>query len=90
MATEARGRYVVYGYVAEEREGGGDPDFQPRTAAEQHRADAQVIYDTDDRWEAKRIVNIEGGFIRDDKWFVAVGALDTEEGGIIGYVPEET
>jgi len=86
--TEDRRRYVVYGYVAQEREG-NEPDFQPRSAAEQHRAGAMPIYDTDDRWEAKRIVNIEGGFIREDKWYVAVGALDTEEGGIIGYVPEE-
>ena len=83
-----RGRYVVYGYVAEEHEG-NEPDFQPRSAAEQHRAGAKVIYDTDDRWEAKRLVSIEGGFIRDDKWHVAVGALDTQDGGIIGYVPEE-
>lgn len=87
--AENRGRYVVYGYVAEEHEP-GNPEFEPRSSVDQHRAGAAVIYDTDDRWEAKRIVNIEGGFIRDEKWFVAVGALDTQEGGIIGFVPEES
>jgi hypothetical protein len=88
MAGTATGRYIIFGYIADEHEL-GNPDFSERDQDDARLRSAQRIYDTDDRFEARRIVNIEGGFIRDDKWHVAVGALDTQDGGILGYVPTE-
>jgi hypothetical protein len=83
------GRYLIFGYIAEEQDD-INPDFPGAGESDFRLTKSQVIYDTDDRWEARRLVNIEGGFIRDGKWHVAVGALDTETNGILGYVPPET
>jgi len=84
---ELQGRYIVYGFEAVDRE--SNAAFEPRDVVEQHRRDARPVYATDDRWEAKRIVGTEGGFIRNDRFIVCVGALDTETQGIYGFVPAE-
>lgn len=81
------GRYRIFGVVPSEHDE-GNPGLDP----EAQRVGSTVeLYGTDDKEEAKKIIN-EGGFLRDVRgkeiWCAATWAQDTNTGGTIGDAPE--
>lgn len=78
MAEE---RYVVFGFIPSEHEL-GNPNLNPEA---QKVPKSVPIYSTDDEQEALKIVR-EGGFIKNDQWFAAVGAQDRQTGNKVGNV----
>jgi hypothetical protein len=78
------GRYIIYGVVPSQH-----ADNNRDTPEDQRIGGTVPIYGTDDKEEAKRLVNVEGGFFRNDQWYAATWAKDTVGGGTIGNVPTE-
>jgi hypothetical protein len=76
-------RYQLIGHVTVEH----DVNEQVMTR-EQQQGTNEVVYETDDRDEAQKLVR-EGGFIRqrDSKWIAVTGARDTQ--GIPTHSPLE-
>ena len=69
-------RYGLYGVIAKEREA----NERPMEMQEQNIGDsgATLIYETDDREEAKQIY-MAGGFERDGQWHVVTRVEDREK-----------
>lgn len=77
------GRYKIYGVVPSEQ------DDLNTDLGTQRIGGTVELYATDDRDEAKQIIQ-NGGFMRGDMWFAATWARDTATGGTIGDAPMET
>lgn len=76
------GQYVIYGVIPEEHE-----ETNSDTPEDQRVAGTAPIYSTDDKAEARKIMQ-EGGFIDEgNNWKVAIWAKDTVGGGTMGAVP---
>lgn len=77
-------RYELYGFKPEEH----DDANRDTSVTHQKLTSVIKVYDTDDRNEAKQIVQ-EGGFVSPAMGYVVVqGAKDTETNRVIGLVPE--
>lgn len=77
------GRYVIYGVIPSEHE-----DDNSDTPSAQKIGGTVPIYDTEDREEARSVMNA-GGFFRKEQWYAAIWAKDTVDGGTIGEVPAD-
>lgn len=65
-------RYGLYGVIPEEREVNKASDFETQNIGD--KGDA-LIYETDDRDEARRIYEA-GGFMRGDVWYAVTRMED--------------
>lgn len=76
-------RYKLYGVKPAEHANNND-DTNPK---DQVLHNAVVVYETDDKDEAMKLVR-EGGFVSEKDGYIAVqGAKDTINGGTVGIVP---
>lgn len=76
------GRYKLYGFKPASYE----DNNVDAPVNHQKMTESVVVYQTDDRNEAKNIVQ-EGGFISKNQGYIAVqGAVDSMTGGTIGTI----
>ena len=75
MVTVGNERYGLYGVLAQEYESNKPEDFGKQEASD---SGSVLIYETDDRDEAREIYQ-SGGFMRDGQWNVVTRVEDRQK-----------
>lgn len=83
--TDITGRYLVFGASVSEHEENNDDLDPSRQKVEKYTP----VYGTDDREEAKAIVNA-GGFRRGEEFIAVLWAEDTVDGRTFGDKPADS